>query len=76
VLPASAATLLYASQLQIVLNGAVLPPSSIYYAGVTPGFAGLYQINVILPGVLPPDPAIQVIIGTQASPTGILLFTN
>jgi uncharacterized protein (TIGR03437 family) len=74
--PPAAATLLYASQLQIVLNGSVLPPASIYYAGVTPGFAGLYQINVTLPDVLPPDPEVQVLIGTQGSPTGILLFTN
>ncbi len=76
VLPSGAATLLYASQLQIVLNGTVLPQSSIYYAGVTPGFAGLYQINVTLPGVLPPDPEIQVVMGTQTSPPGILLFTK
>lgn len=76
VLPSGAARLLYGSQLQIVLNGSVLPPSSIYYAGVTPGYAGLYQINVTLPDVLPRDPELQVVIGTQASPTGILLFTN
>jgi uncharacterized protein (TIGR03437 family) len=76
VLPPAAATLLYASQLEIVLNGTVLPQSSIYYAGVTPGFAGLYQINVTLPDVLPPDPEIQVVIGTQGSPPGILLFTK
>jgi uncharacterized protein (TIGR03437 family) len=76
VLPTTAATLLYASQLQIVLNASVLPQSSIYYAGVTPGYAGLYQINVTLPDVLPPDPEIQVVIGTQSSPTGILLFTQ
>jgi uncharacterized protein (TIGR03437 family) len=74
--PAMAATILYASQLQIVLNGSILPQASIYYAGVTPGYAGLYQINVTLPDVLPPDPEIQVVIGTQASPTGVLLFAN
>ena len=76
VLPSGAATLLYASQLQIVLNGSALPQASIYYAGVTPGYAGLYQINVTLPDVLPPDPEIQVVMGSQASPPGILLFTK
>lgn len=76
VLPPAAATLLYASQLQIVLNGAVLPQASIYYAGVTPGFSGLYQINLTLPGALPPDPEIRVVIGTQSSPAGVLLFAN
>ncbi len=74
--PSGAATLLYASQLQIILNGIVLPQTSIYYAGVTPGYAGLYQINVTLPDVLPPDPEIQVSMGSQASPPGILLFTK
>lgn len=76
VLPQEAATILYASQLQILLNGTALPQSSIYYAGVTPGFAGLYQINVTLPAVLPPNPELQVVIGTQVSPTGVLLFAD
>jgi uncharacterized protein (TIGR03437 family) len=71
-----AMTILYASQLQIFVNGDLLPPASVQYAGVTPGCAGLYQINVALPDVLPPDPAIQVVIGTQASPQGIQLFTE
>ena len=60
----------------ILLNGSPLPWGSIQYAGVTPGFAGLYQINVVLPDVLPSNPQIQVVIGTQASPPAILLFTN
>jgi uncharacterized protein (TIGR03437 family) len=76
VLPQGAASILYASQLHIVLNGTTLPQSSIYYAGVTPGFAGLYQINVTLPDVLPPNPELQVVIGTQASPAGVLLFAD
>ncbi len=55
-LPQTAASILYASQLQILLNGIPLPGASIYYAGVTPGFAGLYQINVALPDPVPSDP--------------------
>ena len=76
VLPTGAATILYASQMQILLNGSPLPAGSIRYAGVTPGFAGLYQINVVLPGVLPPNPQIQVVIGTEASPPDIQLLAN
>jgi uncharacterized protein (TIGR03437 family) len=76
VLPTGAATILYASQMQILVNGASLPEGSIQYAGVTPGYAGLYQINVVLPDVLPPDPQIQVVIGTEASPPAIQLFAN
>jgi uncharacterized protein (TIGR03437 family) len=66
-------TILYASQLRILLNGEPCPASNIYYAGLTPGFAGLYQINLKLPDDLPPDPGIQMVIGTQASPAAIQL---
>jgi uncharacterized protein (TIGR03437 family) len=65
-----------ASQLQILLNGTPLPPSSIYYAGLTPGFAGLYQINLRLPDDLPPDPQIRMVIGTQTSPASIQLSAH
>lgn len=72
-IPAAAATILRASQLQILLNGVALPASSVQYAGVTPGFAGLYQINLKLPEVLAEDPEIRVSIGAQLSPSSILL---
>jgi len=71
-----ATSILYAAELQVLLNGVPCPASSIYYAGLTPGFAGLYQINLLLPAVLPPDPRIQMMIGTQASPTLVQLFTQ
>jgi uncharacterized protein (TIGR03437 family) len=67
---------LYASELQILLNGQPCASSSIYYAGLTPGFAGLYQINLILPDVLAPDPVIQIVIGPQSSPSSIQLFAQ
>jgi uncharacterized protein (TIGR03437 family) len=66
-------TILDASQLQVLLNGVPCPAGSIFYAGVTPGFAGLYQINLRLPNVLPPNPEIQLVIGTQISPAAIQL---
>lgn len=71
-----ATSILYAAELQVLLNGVPCPASSIYYAGLTPGFAGLYQINLLLPAVLPPDPEIQMVIGTQASPALVQLFTQ
>jgi uncharacterized protein (TIGR03437 family) len=76
VVPTAAATILYASQLQIMLNGVALPGASVQYAGVTPGYAGLYQINVVLPAVLPPNPQIQIVMGTEASPPAIQLYAN
>jgi uncharacterized protein (TIGR03437 family) len=71
-----ATSILYASELQILLNGDPVPASSIYYAGAAPGYAGLYQINLGLPAVLPPDPSIQMVLGAQASPGAVLLYTQ
>ncbi len=69
----TATSILYASQLQIFLNDVACPPSSILYAGLTPGYAGLYQINLRLPDVLAPNPSIRIAIGTQISPDSIQL---
>jgi uncharacterized protein (TIGR03437 family) len=79
--PSTAMTILYRSQLQVLLNGVPCAQSSIYYAGVTPGFAGLYQINLLLPAVLSADPlganpTIQLVMGAQASPPSVQLFVN
>jgi uncharacterized protein (TIGR03437 family) len=71
--PSAAAAILYAPQLRILLNGVACPPSSVYYAGVTPGYAGLYQINLRLPDVLRADPEIRIAIGAQTSPASIRL---
>lgn len=75
-IPSTPLTILYSSQMQILLNAVPCPQTNIYYAGVAPGFAGLYQINVRLPGVLPRNPQIQVAIGAQTSPPGVLLYAN
>jgi uncharacterized protein (TIGR03437 family) len=72
----TAVSLLYLSQLQVLLNGVPCPASIIYYAGVTPGFAGLYQINLTLPAVLTPNPTIQLVLGSQSSPPSIQLYAQ
>jgi uncharacterized protein (TIGR03437 family) len=48
-------------------------PSLVFYAGVTPYSAGLYQINMFLPGDTPADPEIRVAVGAQMSLAGLLL---
>lgn len=75
-LPTAAAVIMYLSEMQILLNGVPLPQRNIYYAGVTPGFAGLYQINLALPDPLPPNPQVQIVVGAVTSPPGILLYAN
>ena len=54
VLPSAAQWLLQMDQFTVEVNGAALDPTAILYAGVAPGFAGLYQVNVRLPDPLPP----------------------
>lgn len=63
----------YASQLQVLLDGTATPPGSILYAGLAPGFAGLYQINLTVPLDVSPDPEIRLAIGDQTSPASIRL---
>ena len=75
-LATNAATIYYVSQLQILLNGVPIPPASVLYAGLTPGFAGLYQINLKLPTELPADPEIRIAIGPQVSPASVQLFVQ
>lgn len=64
---------LLGSDLKVSLGGVVMDPVLVKYAGMTPGFAGLYQINLALPGNLGTDPEIRVAVGGQQSPAGLKL---
>jgi len=59
--------------LTVTIGGTTLDPSAILYAGLTPGSAGLYQINVILPPHPGTNPVVQVSIGGQVSSAACLL---
>jgi uncharacterized protein (TIGR03437 family) len=63
----------FGPQLQVLLDGVPCPPGGILYAGLAPGFAGLYQINLQLPPDAPPNPEIQLSIGEDSSPGSIRL---
>lgn len=55
------------------LNGTQVDPSAVPYAGVTPGYAGLYQINLIIPENTPANPQIQIGWAGQLSPAQVFL---
>jgi uncharacterized protein (TIGR03437 family) len=77
--PLPPAPLQWLSQLNLFdveINGAALDPSAILYAGVAPGFAGLYQVNVQLPAQLPANPEIRLGLGGTMSPAGLILPAN
>ena len=61
------------SELTVTLAGVALDNRSIQYAGITPGTPGLYQLNLVLPKQLAPDPEIRVAIGAQISSPGLRL---
>ena len=60
-------------QLQVLLDGQPVPPESIWYAGIAPGFPGLYQINVQLPVDIGPAPELRVALGDQMSQSSLRL---
>ncbi len=68
-----AADSLWAGTLRVELNGVAIPANRVYYAGVTPGYSGLYQINLALPEVLEQNPEIRLVIGDRVSAAGLRL---
>lgn len=58
---------------KVLLDGVPLDAGLILYAGVAPGFAGLYQINLQLPSNVDATPDIQIGLGTALSPAGVKL---
>jgi uncharacterized protein (TIGR03437 family) len=73
VIPLTADPIAGLSTLNVYLNGVAIDPALIFYAGVSPCSAGLYQINLYLPADTPNDPEIRVSVGTQESLAGLLL---
>lgn len=60
-------------QFRVLLNGEAVADRFIRYVGVAPGFAGLYQINLVIPDNAPAFPSIQVAIGEARSQPGLRL---
>jgi len=72
-IPQNAAVIQRLSDLKVYLGGTAIDAASILYAGLTPGSAGLYQIDLVLPASLDTDPEIRVAIADQSSPAGLKL---
>jgi uncharacterized protein (TIGR03437 family) len=76
VLPDDIQWLSQLNQFAVQINGAALDASAILYAGVAPGYAGLYQVNVQLPDPLPANPEIRLALAGATSPAGLILPAN
>jgi uncharacterized protein (TIGR03437 family) len=71
--PTAAASLVAGANLSILLDGVAVDPSAIAYAGVAPGYAGLYQINLTLPLSTGSNPEIRLQLDGAISIPGLHL---
>jgi uncharacterized protein (TIGR03437 family) len=65
--------LLHLSTLKVYLNGAPLDSEHILWAGLSPGCAGLYQVNIKLPDDVGDDPELRIGFGDQLTASGLKL---
>ena len=72
-IPSGAAPIVDMADFQVTLDGVPVDRSRVEYAGVTPGFGGLYQINLKLPPGFNPNPEIRVGFPALLSPAGVRL---
>ena len=70
-IPRTAAPIKRLSELKILLDAKILGSDRLAYAGVAPGYAGLYQINFWLPENVGADPEVRIAMGDDISPPGI-----
>jgi uncharacterized protein (TIGR03437 family) len=75
-IPQSISRILGFDDLRVTVGSTTLSGEAIKYAGLTPGSAGLYQINVELPGNLGTDSELRVSIGSATTPAGVKLATR
>ena len=72
-LPSGVMWLTQLDQFSVLIDGVAVDPSTILYAGIAPGYAGLYQIDLRLPDPLPANPEIRLGINDVLSPAGMTL---
>lgn len=75
-LPRGAAPLDQKVPFEVRLNDAPIPNGHVLYAGVAPGFAGLYQVNILLPENTPRNPAIRVGYPNALSPVSQTIYVE
>jgi uncharacterized protein (TIGR03437 family) len=68
-----AAPLEQLADFKLVLDGVSAGPRAVQYAGIAPGFAGLYQINLALASSTKTNPEIRIGFGNELSVAGLHL---
>jgi len=70
-IPVRAASIELLGQLRVLWDGTALDAQSVYYAGLTPGYGGLYQINLRVPTLSARDPEVRISVGEAVSPPAL-----
>jgi uncharacterized protein (TIGR03437 family) len=60
-------------QFNVMLDEVPVDQAGIGYAGLAPGFAGLYQVNLRLPEEITASTEVRLLVGQIASPVGVRL---
>jgi uncharacterized protein (TIGR03437 family) len=61
------------SSFRVTLGGVAVAATKIFYAGLTPQSAGLYQVNFWVPDTVLGDPEVRLFVGDAGSPAGVKL---
>jgi len=72
-IPLYAGSIEHIATFQVLLNGTPLDAARVLYAGICPGWAGLYKIDLVLPADAGSNPEIRVAIGNRVSLAGLML---
>lgn len=75
-IPTEAALLSRFANFQVLLDGTPVDQSLILYAGIAPGLAGVYQVNLKLPDSTGPNPEIRIGFSDVMSIAGVKLPVN
>jgi len=75
-IPMQAAKLQQIDSFRALVAGAAVEGWRVGYAGLAPGWGGLYQVNVRLPAATRPKPEIRLAAGPELSPAGVHIWLN
>lgn len=71
--PRDAIPLAAIAQLYLSFDGVELPRDRLRYAGLTPGFPGVYELHLVLPEQLPQNPQLELEVAGDAALPGTRL---
>ncbi|QOY85007.1 hypothetical protein [Paludibaculum fermentans] len=58
---------------RLLIGGLEMPVERLGYVGLTPGFPGVYEVNVVLPAISGPDPEVSIELPGAGTEPGIRL---